>query len=286
MAPTSAGTAALLHRERTGEGQMVEVPMLETLAAFNSIEMFGGMAFVPPIGPSGYKRMKARRPVRTKDGRLTMLPYSGACIEEFLVRDPVAHARNSDHIYDRMRDIAPSRTTAEWEELLLSIDAPHTGFARLSEGMEQPHLKAVGLFLELDHPSEGKILQARPPVRFSASPASIRCLPPRPREHTREVLREVCTAWTGILVNRPAFVPDAGDEVWLEFDPQVGHEPAGRRPAVAPSPAIYNGRTGLMVCCPLTTRIKGYPFEVALASQREVPSCPTRSRISTKLEWR
>ena len=121
MALTSAVTAALLHRERTGEGQMVEVPMLETLAAFNSIEMFGGIAFVPPIGPSGYKRMKARRPVRTKDGWLTMLPYSGAnwcaffeavghpeCIEEFSVRDPVARARNIDRIYDRMRDIAPT----------------------------------------------------------------------------------------------------------------------------------------------------------------------------------
>jgi crotonobetainyl-CoA:carnitine CoA-transferase CaiB-like acyl-CoA transferase len=204
MALTSAVTAALLHRERTGEGQMVEVPMLETLAAFNSIEMFGGMAFVPPIGPSGYKRMKARRPVRTKDGWLTMLPYSGAnwcaffeavghpeCIEEFSVRDPVARARNIDRIYDRMRDIAPSRTTAEWEELLLSIDVPHTGFAKLSEVMEQPHLKAVELFQELDHPSEGKIRQARPPARFAASPASIRRLPPRLGQHTREVLREV-----------------------------------------------------------------------------------------------
>ena len=104
------------------------------------------MAFVPPIGPSGYKRMKARRPVRTKDGWLTMLPYSGdnwcaffeavghpECIEEFSVRDPVARARNIDRIYDRMRDIAPTRTTAEWEELLLRIDVPHTGFAKLNE---------------------------------------------------------------------------------------------------------------------------------------------------------
>jgi crotonobetainyl-CoA:carnitine CoA-transferase CaiB-like acyl-CoA transferase len=204
MALTSAVTAALLHRERTGEGQMVEVPMLETLAAFNSIEMFGGMAFVPPIGPSGYKRMKARRPVRTKDGWLTMLPYSGDnwcaffeavghpdCIEEFSVRDPVARARNIDRIYDRMRDIAPSRTTAEWEELLLRIDVPHTGFAKLSEVMEQPHLKAVGLFQELDHPTEGKIRQGRPPARFSASPAGVHRLAPRLGEHTREVLREV-----------------------------------------------------------------------------------------------
>jgi mRNA interferase MazF len=55
--------------------------------------------------------------------------------------------------------------------------------------------------------------------------------------------------------------------VWLEFDPQAGHEQAGHRPAVVLSPANYNGRTGLMVCCPLTTQIKGYPFEVLLASQ-------------------
>jgi crotonobetainyl-CoA:carnitine CoA-transferase CaiB-like acyl-CoA transferase len=204
MALTSAVTAALLHRERTGEGQMVEVPMLETLAAFNSIEMFGGMAFVPSIGPSGYKRMKARRPVRTKDGWLTMLPYSGdnwcaffeavghpECIEEFSVRDPVARARNIDRIYDRMRDIAPSRTTAEWEELLLRIDVPHTGFAKLSEVMEQPHLKAVGLFQEVEHPTEGTLRQARPPARFSGSPAAVRRLAPRLGEHTREVLREV-----------------------------------------------------------------------------------------------
>jgi mRNA interferase MazF len=68
-------------------------------------------------------------------------------------------------------------------------------------------------------------------------------------------------------VRRPAFVPDAGDVVWLEFDPQAGHERAGHRPAVVLSPASYNGKTGLMVCCPLTTRIKGYPFEVALDSQ-------------------
>ena len=201
---TAAVTAALLHRERTGEGQMVEVPMLETLAAFNSIEMFGGYAFVPPIGPTGYQRMKARKPVRTKDGWLTMLPYSGdnwcaffdavghpECIEEFGVRDPVERARNIDRIYDRMRDLALLRTTAEWEALLLKIDVPHATFAKLSEVAEQPHLKAVEMFPELDHPSEGRIRQARPPARFSASPASVRRLAPRLGEHTREVLREV-----------------------------------------------------------------------------------------------
>ncbi len=63
----------------------------------------------------------------------------------------------------------------------------------------------------------------------------------------------------------PAYVPDAGDVVWLEFDPQAGHEQSGHRPAVVLSPASYNGRTSMIVCCPTTTRIKGYPFEVLLA---------------------
>lgn len=58
------------------------------------------------------------------------------------------------------------------------------------------------------------------------------------------------------------YVPDAGDVVWLEFDPQAGHEQAGHRPALVISPAAYNVKAGLMVCCPMTTRIKGHPFEV------------------------
>jgi len=57
-------------------------------------------------------------------------------------------------------------------------------------------------------------------------------------------------------------VPEAGDIVWLEFDPQAGHEQKGHRPALVLSPAMYNGKTGLMLCCPLSTQIKGYPFEV------------------------
>ncbi|MDO8280669.1 MAG: type II toxin-antitoxin system PemK/MazF family toxin, partial [Burkholderiaceae bacterium] len=61
-----------------------------------------------------------------------------------------------------------------------------------------------------------------------------------------------------------SYVPDSGDIVWLEFDPQAGHEQAGHRPALVISPASYNRKAGLMVCCPLSTRIKGHPFEVAL----------------------
>lgn len=60
------------------------------------------------------------------------------------------------------------------------------------------------------------------------------------------------------------YVPAAGDIVWLQFNPQAGHEQAGHRPALVISPAAYNGKTGLMVCCPMTPQVKGYPFEVQI----------------------
>ena len=65
------------------------------------------------------------------------------------------------------------------------------------------------------------------------------------------------------------YVPDAGDVVWLQFNPQAGHEQAGHRPALVLSPAAYNGKTGLMLCCPMTTHIKGYPFEVRIGGGRQ-----------------
>lgn len=64
------------------------------------------------------------------------------------------------------------------------------------------------------------------------------------------------------------YVPEAGDIVWLHFNPQAGHEQAGHRPALVVSPSAYNSKTGLMLCCPMTTQIKGYPFEVLIAGDR------------------
>lgn len=78
------------------------------------------------------------------------------------------------------------------------------------------------------------------------------------------------------------YVPEAGDIVWLHFDPQAGHEQAGHRPAVVVSPATYNGKTGLMLCCPMTTHIKGYPFEVMIAGER--PSVVLSDQIKS-LDW-
>jgi mRNA interferase MazF len=79
------------------------------------------------------------------------------------------------------------------------------------------------------------------------------------------------------------YVPARGDIVWLNFDPQAGHEQAGHRPALVLSPERYNRLRGMIICCPLTTRIKGYPFEVAVAG--DPPSVILADQIKS-LDWR
>jgi mRNA interferase MazF len=78
------------------------------------------------------------------------------------------------------------------------------------------------------------------------------------------------------------YVPEAGDVIWLQFSPQAGHEQAGHWPAVVLTPATYN-RIGLLLCCPLTTKLKGYPFEVALAGRR--PSAALADQVKS-VDWR
>jgi mRNA interferase MazF len=81
-----------------------------------------------------------------------------------------------------------------------------------------------------------------------------------------------------------SYVPEAGEVVWLMFDPQAGHEQAGHRPALVLSPSSYNGKTGLMVCCPLTTKIKGNPFEVI--TQIDGIDCAVLSDQVKSLDWK
>ena len=79
------------------------------------------------------------------------------------------------------------------------------------------------------------------------------------------------------------YVPEAGDIVWLQFDPQAGHEQAGHRPALVLSPARYNAIRGMMICCPMTSKIKGYPFEVIVSQQP--PSAVLSDQLKS-LDWR
>jgi mRNA interferase MazF len=78
------------------------------------------------------------------------------------------------------------------------------------------------------------------------------------------------------------YVPEAGDIVWLRFSPQAAHEQSGHRPALVISPAAYNGKTHLMICCPITTQVKGYPFEVPIAGKR--PSVVLADQVKS-LDW-
>jgi mRNA interferase MazF len=80
------------------------------------------------------------------------------------------------------------------------------------------------------------------------------------------------------------FVPHQGDVVWLDFDPQTGHEQKGRRPALVLSPAAYNAKVGMIVCCPISSQEKGYPFEVALAGARGIKGVALADQIKS-LDW-
>ena len=82
-----------------------------------------------------------------------------------------------------------------------------------------------------------------------------------------------------------AYVPERGDVVWINFNPQAGHEQAGKRPAVVLSPATYNGKVGLALLCPITNKIKGYPFEVSIPDKLDVSGVILSDQLRS-LDWR
>ena len=86
-------------------------------------------------------------------------------------------------------------------------------------------------------------------------------------------------------MSRRPYVPDRGDIVWLQFNPQAGHEQAGHRPALVLSPASYNRRSGLMLCCPMTSQMKGYPFEALIASGTDRDSVVLADQVKS-LDWK
>jgi crotonobetainyl-CoA:carnitine CoA-transferase CaiB-like acyl-CoA transferase len=197
--------AALLHRERTGEGQEVEVPMLETMTAFIMAEHLGGLTFDPPLGPPGYSRVLApdRRPHRTADGYICILPYTDRHWRDFfrvvgrpdLAEDPrlvdvQARSRHVDELYALIADCVRTNTTAHWLEALKSADIPCGPVNSLAELPSDEQLAAVDFFPFSDHPSEGRIRTVRPPVRFGVSDSALRRPAPCLGQHSRDVLRE------------------------------------------------------------------------------------------------
>jgi crotonobetainyl-CoA:carnitine CoA-transferase CaiB-like acyl-CoA transferase len=197
---------ALFHRERTGQGQAVSVPMFETMANFNTVEHMWGHTFEPPLGPMGYEPVStaSRRPFPTKDGYLSFLPYSDAQWRRFfelIGRDDVMDDPRFATFAGRQQNVAlvwgeiahqlTLRTNAEWNDLLEHEDIPFAVVNSLEDLIDDPHLASLGFWELREHPSEGLLRLPANPLDFSASPAAIRRLPPRLGEHTAEVLYEL-----------------------------------------------------------------------------------------------
>ncbi len=198
--------AALFHRERTGEAQVVEVPMFETMASFLLIEHLAAATFEEKPKTLGYNRMLVphRRPLKTADGYITILPYTNRQWREFFkiagredmlddpkVKDMAERSRNIGALYEIVSELAPLHSTAKWLEMMEQADVPAAAAQRLDQLPNDPHLMATDFFVKLDHPSEGEIWTTAPSVQFSSTPAKASHKPaPNLGEHSREILRE------------------------------------------------------------------------------------------------
>ena len=175
-----AVTAALFHRERTGQGQSVEVPMFESLAQFVLGDHSAGLTFDPPSGDTGYARLLARKPYQTSDGYLCILVYNDKQWKSFadaigqpgLMKDPryatqANRARHIAEIYGWLAGVIITRTTAEWMALMEKADIPVAPVNDVTDLIDDPHLTATGFFAMEEHPSEGTLRTMRTPTNWS-----------------------------------------------------------------------------------------------------------------------
>jgi crotonobetainyl-CoA:carnitine CoA-transferase CaiB-like acyl-CoA transferase len=197
--------AALYQQARGGGGQAVEVPMLETAVEFALVEHLHAATFEPPLGEHGFNRVlsRYRKPFRTADGFMCILPYSDRNWQHFFrftgrsdfAEDPrftrlADRAQNIDQLYALVEQEAVHHTNAQWLAFCDEVSIPCMPVHALEDLAEDPHLRAVGMFEAHQHPSEGAYRTVRSPVSFGASRFQVRHHAPRLGADTREVLRE------------------------------------------------------------------------------------------------
>jgi crotonobetainyl-CoA:carnitine CoA-transferase CaiB-like acyl-CoA transferase len=199
----SAILAALLRREQTGEGQAVEIPMFETMAQFMLLDQQGGYVFDPPYGQSGYARTASpnRRPYRTADGYIGVMVYTDRQWLSFftligmpeLSEDPrfrtiTGRTQNIDELYEILAEHLPKRSSADWLAELHELGIACAPVLQIAELFDDNHLRSVGFFERVEHPTEGPLKLARMPVSFSRDKPGHQRPAPRLGEHGIEVL--------------------------------------------------------------------------------------------------
>ena len=195
---------AVVARTRTGEGSHVEVPMFECMVNFTLVEHLYGAMFRPPLSEPGYVRLLApsRKPYRTRDGHVCVVPYSTQHWERFfteagcpeVMQDTrfcslAQRTRNIEALYAELARCLAERTTADWLSACERLDVPAAPVHRLAEIAHDPHLVATGFFEDLVDPKLGQIVQPRAPLRFDGACATSG-IPPRLGQHTVQVLEE------------------------------------------------------------------------------------------------
>ena len=202
----SAVSAALYHREKTGKGQRIDVPMFEHLLQIVLGEHLGGYTFEPNEGEAGYARMLSpdRRPYPTSDGYVCTLIYNDKQWKAFFAllgkpematdpdfATPEGRSRNFDRVYGWVAQEMKKRSTQEWIDALERADIPVQRMNTIDDILADPHLAAIGYFSVREHPSEGPIRTLAVPSEWSESQPEYRRHAPRLGEHTREVLGEI-----------------------------------------------------------------------------------------------
>ena len=196
----------LFHRERTGEGQKIHVPMYESFAGFIMNEHMQGRMYDPPTGEAGYQRMLTphRRPFPTADGYICVLPYNDKhwgrffdvagkpeMAEDSRFADQPSRSKNIDALYEIVTEIMADRSSAEWLRVLEEADIPVMPMNSPEDLFDCPHLTAVGMFPEVEHPTEGKIRHIKVPVSFSKTPGGYYRHPENLGQSTAETLSDV-----------------------------------------------------------------------------------------------
>lgn len=201
-----AVSAALYARERTGEGQAIEVAMFEAVTQLVLGDHMAGLTFDPPLGDAGYARLLTshRRPYATKDGHLCVLIYNDKHWNSFFsaIGEPErmandarfsTHTNRAHHIneiYAHVSETMATRTTADWQHIFDAADIPNMPMNSPQDLLDDPHMRDIGFFRTEQHPTEGKLRVMGSPTAWSLTTSGELAPAPRLGEHSLDILRE------------------------------------------------------------------------------------------------